>query len=72
MSYEYRQSPNYTQGRGGKSIEFIVCHWIVGDVIAADAVFSRTASQVSAHYAVKLEWYISMYKKLTQLGMQAI
>lgn len=45
-------SPNYSVGRGGKGIEFIVCHWIVGDVPAADAVFTKASSQTSAHYAV--------------------
>jgi len=45
-------SPNYSAGRGGKAIEFIVCHWIVGDVPAADAAFTNPAKKTSAHYAV--------------------
>lgn len=49
---QFVASPNYSVGRGGKSIEFIVCHWIVGDVPAADAVFTKSSSQTSAHYAV--------------------
>lgn len=49
----FQQSPNFTVGRGGKKIEFIVVHWIVGDVSAADAVFRNAAYQTSAHYAVQ-------------------
>lgn len=49
---QFVASPNYSVGRGGKSIEMIVCHWIVGDVPAADAVFTKASSQTSAHYAV--------------------
>lgn len=49
---EWIGSPNYSVGRGGKGIEMIVCHWIVGDVPAADAVFTKSSSQTSAHYAV--------------------
>jgi hypothetical protein len=30
----------------------IVFHWIVGEISAADAVFSRAGSRVSAHYSV--------------------
>ena len=53
MSYAFIKSPNYYVGRGGKQIEFIVCHWIVGDVSSADRTFTNPASQVSAHYAVQ-------------------
>jgi len=49
---EWIGSPNYSIGRGGKGIEMIVCHWIVGEVAAADAVFTKATSQTSAHYAV--------------------
>jgi len=52
MNIIWKGSPNYTKGRGGKAIEFIVCHWIVGDLAAADAVFANSARQSSAHYAV--------------------
>lgn len=45
-------SPNYTTGRAGKHISLIVVHWIVGDVPAADAVFTNPARQTSAHYAL--------------------
>jgi len=45
-------SPNYGVGRGGNSIEMIVCHWIVGNVAAADTVFAKVSSETSAHYAV--------------------
>jgi hypothetical protein len=45
-------SPNYTPGRQGKQIEFIVCHWIVGTLGAADAAFQSKTRQVSAHYGL--------------------
>ena len=50
MSLTWKGSPNYTAGRQGKKIDRIVCHWIVGKLAAADAVFSKPGT--SAHYAV--------------------
>lgn len=52
MNIQQVPSPNYSTGRGANQIEFIVCHWIVGDVAAADAVFTKSTSKTSAHYAV--------------------
>lgn len=53
MNIIKKSSPNYTVGRGGKNIDRIVIHWIVGNLASADAVFSRSASQVSAHYGIE-------------------
>lgn len=51
MNIIWKGSPNFTKGRGGKKVDTIVLHWIVGYLPAADAVFSKPDS-VSAHYAV--------------------
>lgn len=52
MKIVWKGSPNFSKGRGGKKIKYIVIHWIVGKLSAADAVFASTARQSSAHYAV--------------------
>lgn len=43
---------NYQEGRSGNKIDKIVIHWIVGKLLAADAVFSNPDKQVSAHYGI--------------------
>lgn len=52
MNIIQKPSPNYGVTRFGNNIEFIVCHWIVGTLASADAVFANPNSDVSAHYAV--------------------
>ncbi|WP_018134058.1 N-acetylmuramoyl-L-alanine amidase [Acaricomes phytoseiuli] len=55
-------SPNYTGGRQGSRVEFIVIHYIVGTLAAADATFTKASSQVSAHYGIgegELHQYVS-------------
>lgn len=51
MNIIWKGSPNFTAGRGGKKVDKVVIHWIVGRLPAADAVFAK-ANGVSAHYAV--------------------
>lgn len=63
-------SPSYTAGRGGKAIDRIVCHWIVGEVAAADTVFKNPAYQTSAHYAVG-NGIIHQYVKETDTAWHA-
>jgi len=46
-------SPNYTAGRGGKTIDRIVIHWMVGTLASTDAVFQNTNVGTSAHYGVE-------------------
>lgn len=61
MNITQKNSPNFSAGRGGKKIEYIICHWIVGRIAAADAVFAK-ANSTSAHYAVddnKIHQYVS-------------
>ena len=43
---------NFQSGRGGKKINKIVIHWIVGKLAAADAAFQNPKRPVSAHYGV--------------------
>ncbi len=52
MNIIWKGSPNYGITRFGNNIEYIVCHWIVGTLASADAVFANPNSDVSAHYAV--------------------
>lgn len=61
MNITQKNSPNFSAGRGGKKIEYVICHWIVGRIAAADAVFAK-ANSTSAHYAVddnKIHQYVS-------------
>ena len=43
---------NYQKGRGGKKIEFVVLHWIVGNLAAADASFQNPQRIASATYGI--------------------
>jgi len=52
MNIIWKGSPNYGATRFGNQVEYIVCHWIVGTLASADAVFANPNSDVSAHYAV--------------------
>lgn len=69
MNIVWKGSPNFTAGRGGKPIQFIVCHWIVGKLSAADAVFAKTGG-TSAHYAVG-NGVIHQYVKETDTAWHA-
>lgn len=50
MNIRWIGSPSYTAGR--VSVDSIICHWIVGDLSVADAVFTNASYGTSAHYAV--------------------
>lgn len=52
MNIIQKSSPNFDKGRQNTPVDRIVMHWIVGDLAAADATFSKSSSKVSAHYAV--------------------
>jgi hypothetical protein len=52
MNVKWVPSQNFTQGRTQK-IKKIVIHWIVGDLAAADTVFTVTRYETSAHYAIE-------------------
>lgn len=52
MNLSWKGSPNFTAGRGGKKIEFIVIHWIVGTLESANTVFQKSERQASAHYGI--------------------
>jgi N-acetyl-anhydromuramyl-L-alanine amidase AmpD len=49
---EFRQSPNYTKGRGGKKPSMIVIHAIAGSATSAENWFMNTHAKVSAHYII--------------------
>lgn len=53
MNIIQKDTPNYTEGRDGKFIKYIVIHWI-GQGTADSTIpwFANPASQVSAHYLV--------------------
>lgn len=46
-------SPNYTPGRQGKAVKYVVIHWMVGTLSSTDAVFKNSATQTSAHYGIE-------------------
>lgn len=43
---------NYTQGRGGNPIRYVVIHTVEGSALGAVSWFANSASNVSAHYVV--------------------
>lgn len=43
---------NYGINRGGKTINKVVMHWIVGTLSSADATFLSSSRKASAHYGV--------------------
>jgi hypothetical protein len=53
MSIIWIGSPNYTQGRAGKSVDRIVIHWMVGTLAGTDIVFQNTTRGTSAHYGIE-------------------
>lgn len=44
---------NYTVGRGGKKIDKVIVHWIVGSLASADATFANPDRKASAHYGIE-------------------
>lgn len=58
----WKDTVNYTAGRGGTTVDRIVIHYIVGTLAAADATFANSSSGVSAHYGIgegSLHQYVS-------------
>lgn len=51
MNIQWIGSPNYDTNR--KPINKIIIHWIVGNLAAADATFTKTSAGTSAHYGVE-------------------
>lgn len=45
-------SGNFDTGRGGKKIDKVVLHWIVGTLASADATFANPDRKASAHYGI--------------------
>lgn len=45
-------SNNYSAGRDGKAVQYIVLHWIVGSLTSADKTFSDGRRKASAHYGI--------------------
>src|SRR3990167_8402355 len=44
---------NYSVGRGGKQVNKVVVHWIVGSLASADATFQNPTRKASAHYGIE-------------------
>lgn len=56
MAYKFVGSPNYTIGRWGFKVKYVVIHWMVGTLASTDAVFQRTTpknKRTSAHYGIE-------------------
>lgn len=43
---------NYQVGRAGKTVKYVVCHWIVGTLESADATFQNPTRIASATYGI--------------------
>lgn len=56
-----KSSPNFTKGRAGQKVEALVIHIMAGSLVGTDDWFSRTESQVSAHYGIGLSGEIHQY-----------
>ena len=52
MAEQWIGSPNYTEGRGGKKIEFYIVHWMAGTLAGTDGVFQKPGG-VSAHKGIE-------------------
>jgi len=52
ITWKGAHSNNYTPGRAGKPVQYIVLHWIVGTLQSADATFANPNRQASAHYGI--------------------
>jgi len=60
----FLQSPNYTKGRGGKPIAFIVIHWFgMGTIDSAESSFMNPARQASSHYLISDDRLDQMVKE---------
>lgn len=64
------KSPNYTPGRQGNAVKYVVIHWIVGNLSAADAVFRNDATDTSAHYGIE-NTTVHQYVKETDTAYHA-
>lgn len=53
MTASYRQSPNYSEGRNGTTIDRLVIHWMVGNLAGADNRFLNPAADVATNYGVE-------------------
>lgn len=58
---EWIASPNYSKGRNGKNIDFIVIHWFgIGGIEGAISSFQNPSRQASAHYLVSNSRIVKM------------
>ncbi len=61
MNITFVGSPNYSAGRAGKPISYIVVHHMAGNLAGADAVFQDKQRNTSAHYGVGRNGEIHQY-----------
>lgn len=58
---EFAKSPNYTQGRGGNSIQYIIIHWFgMGTIDGAISSFQNPSREASAHYLISNSRIVQM------------
>lgn len=43
---------NFLKGRDGKTVKYVILHWIVGTLESADATFAKADRIASAHYGI--------------------
>lgn len=53
MSIVLINSPNFGRGRQGRKIDYIIMHWMAGNLASTDVVFQDTQRQSSAHYGIE-------------------
>lgn len=71
MNVLWTGSPNFTKGRAGKPIQYIVVHHMAGTIEAADAVFQDTVRDTSAHYGIARDGRVHQYVLETDTAYQA-
>lgn len=63
MNIIQKNSPNFTNGRGGKGIQEFIIHWMAGTLASTDATFQNRARNTSAHYGIeddKVHQYVDL------------
>ena len=70
MDIPFIKSPNFTKGRGGKKIKYIIIHSMAGFYEGSQAWFKNPKSQVSAHYLISQKGEVVQMVRDTETAWQ--
>lgn len=68
LSVPFKQSPNYSQGRGGQQIKGVCIHTMAGTYNGSISWFLNSGSQASSHYLVSLKGEITQMVNLADMA----